>query len=634
MKKLIYLSAVLVLLFSLTLASCGGGGGSNGGNSSGNRGGGRVLDGYVIVRGSQTIDASSLKNAVKDRSGTELQVLNSWIGAGETEQEKEILIGDTGRAASTAALEGIKTGDYIIKQDGEKIVIVGGSTESTVKAMNYFIENCLSADGKSLNIPADGYTVRGEYRFDSLTIGGVPASEFKFYNAGSLSDGKKMFDWFAHEILGAEMETAKELKDGEHYIIYDDRSFMAYEFEIKVEDGNLVILGSFNTVRTAMQYFMETYIPSIAEKGKTYDITEADNVLIVTEEKEIYTKDQLYNALEEVYNDNERFIIGQEGGEPETADETMENFYKASGKYPALIGQDLGCYGLDLRDKDKSFWSRAICEYVDYAAQGGIITFSSHWRNPTGNFPHTWEDCRGELGHEEVWAELLTEGTELNAEFMEQITTDALFLQALRDNGVPIIWRPMHEQNGSFFWWCIEQEDGYVLNGSYFVNLWKYVYKYYTEDMGLDNLLWEFGPNKTNGRNYQDVLYCYPGDEYCDLVSLDWYLGGEYNLNDDGKSYERLMETGKITNLSEFGLSDGLTAENPEYQERIFNAMNLLEDVILRMVEEDGYKMAYLLTWTEASRDTIGSMMRADQLMNSGYIIDLTEMKEILDSYK
>ena len=38
-----------------------------------------------------------------------------------------------------------------------------------------------------------------------------------------------------------------------------------------------------------MENYKETYIPSIAEKNKTYDIKEADNVKVITEEKEIYS---------------------------------------------------------------------------------------------------------------------------------------------------------------------------------------------------------------------------------------------------------------------------------------------------------------------------------------------------------
>lgn len=629
MKRSFYVALIALLALVMVLVSCGDTA-STGGSG---KGGKSFFDGYVIIRGNGNADATPIKNAISERSGVELEVLNSGLGKGTTEQAKEILLGDTGRDASNAVISDLRTGDYIIKKDGDKIVIAGGSVKANAAAITYFVENFLSEDGKSVNIPAEGYTVRGEYLFDSLSVDGVDVKEFKFYDAGSLATGQSMFEWFSDSVIGAEMMTAKELNDGEHYIIYDDRSFAANEFEIKVEDGNLVVLGSFNTVREALEYFKTTYMPALSEKGKTYNITSEDNVLVTVKEPELYTKEQIMSVLEEVYNDNERFIVGEEAGKKVPANQVADSFYKYSGKYPALLGQDLGCYGLDLLDVDDSLWSQFICEYVNYAERGGLLTFSSHWRNPTGNYEYDWADCRGRLGREEKWIELMTEGTELNAEFKKQLDCDARFLAALRDNGLPVIWRPMHEQNGSFFWWCIEQDNGYVLDGSYFANLWKYVYNYYNDVWKLDNLIWEFSANKTNGRNYQNTDYCYPGDEYCDLVGLDWYIGKDvYNLNDAGNSYADLLKLGKITNITEFGLGDEMESENPEYQERVFSSMNLLEDILWRMVDEDDYKVAYVLTW--GGRDTIGQMMRAEQFMNSGYIIDLEEMKTLLDSYK
>ncbi len=588
------------------------------------------LDGYVIIRGGKNVNATNFQESVLLRSGIEIPIYDSWQADGMTEQKKEILIGDTGRFESSEALKDIRINDYLVSLVGDKIVVVGGSSKSIFKAMQYLSDNCLSLDGKSLSIPKDGYRISDEYMFENLTIDGIPASEFKFYNAGSLTNGREMFDWFSAEVVGADMKTAEKMVEGEHYIILDDTSFKAYEYDIKIEDGNLIVRGSYFTAKHAREHFMTSFLSDISAKSRTYNLTSADNVHVVTDTKDIYTKDQLYKALELVYNDNEKFIVGEEANKLTTAFDTMERFRKYSGKYPALLGNDLGCYGLDLRDIDKSQWSKAICEYVDFASRGGIITFSSHWRNPTGNYKYDWADCRQLLGKEDKWVELLTEGTALNAEFKEQITVDGMFLQALRDNGVPVIWRPMHEMNGSFFWFCIEQGD-YVLDAKYFVNMWRYVHDYYTNELGLDNLLWEYGPNISNG-NYQDVMYCYVGDDYCDLVSLDWYTKGNYEIEGSGMSYKKLMETGKITNMGEFGLSDNLEADEARYQERVFSAMNLLEDIMLRMVNENGYKMAYLLTWT--GRDTIGSMMRAEQFMNSGYIIDLSEMKEIFDSLK
>ena len=43
-------------------------------------------------------------------------------------------------------------------------------------------------------------------------------------------------------------------------------------------------------------------------------------------------------------------------------------------------------------------------------------------------------------------------------------------------------------------------------------------------------------------------MYCYPGDEYCDMVGIDWYTNGDFEIVDND-FYYRLMETGKVTNL-------------------------------------------------------------------------------------
>ncbi|MBR6603366.1 MAG: hypothetical protein IKK94_05060, partial [Clostridia bacterium] len=157
MKRSFIVALIAVLALVMVLASCG--------DSSAGKGGESFFDGYVIIRGTQNVDATPIKNAISERSGVELEVLNSALGKGATEQAKEILLGDTGREASNAAREGMRTCDFVIKQDGDKIVIAGGSTKANAEAVKYFVENFLSADGKGVNIPAEGYTVRGEYLF-------------------------------------------------------------------------------------------------------------------------------------------------------------------------------------------------------------------------------------------------------------------------------------------------------------------------------------------------------------------------------------------------------------------------------------------------------------------------------------
>lgn len=485
---------------------------------------------------------------------------------------------------------------------------------------------------------ADGHTavteesdMKNENLFDSLKIDGRDIAEFRLIGVGNITDNTEIFSEI-ERVLGRKFARADAKSNGAHYIIYDDTSLIANGFEIKVDNGDLVIFGSYNTIAEAGKYFTETFLPSLSAKSRDYNITSADNVKIETEKKSVYTKEELYKVLEYVYNDDEHFIFGQEiGKSPESPSTVIEDFYGASGKKPSIIGADLACYGYKLREnsENRSYWSKLICEYVDYAAQGGIITLSSHFRNPTGNYENEWANVRGNLGREEAWEKLLTEGSEYNVPFKEELALDGEFLAALRDNGVPVIWRPLHEMNGGFFWYGIMQDGGYTLDASYFVRLWKYIYTYYTDELGLDNLIWEYSPNLSNG-NYADTMYCYVGDDYCDLVSLDWYTSGNYEIGGSGKSYEKIMKTGKISSLSEFGIQKELVAEDPEYQDRIFSAMNILDNA--EKMIDDGYKISYILTWN--AKDSIRKLKKGDKLMATGKMLSLDDMPTVFDKLR
>ena len=61
--------------------------------------------------------------------------------------------------------------------------------------------------------------------------------------------------------------------------------------------------------------------------------------------------------------------------------------------------------------------------------------------------------------------------------------------------------------------------------------MWIYVYEYFEEECGLTNLLWEYSPSTST---HMDVMYLYPGDEYCDMVGIDWYTNGTFEIDQDG----------------------------------------------------------------------------------------------------
>lgn len=63
--------------------------------------------------------------------------------------------------------------------------------------------------------------------------------------------------------------------------------------------------------------------------------------------------------------------------------------------------------------------------------------------------------------------------------------------------GVPVLFPPLHEQNGDFFWWGHDHSSGQALCGRQqtWVGMWQDMVLYMTEKKGLHNLPFVFGTN-------------------------------------------------------------------------------------------------------------------------------------------
>ena len=83
------------------------------------------------------------------------------------------------------------------------------------------------------------------------------------------------------------------------------------------------------------------------------------------------------------------------------------------------------------------------------------------------------------------------------------------YLKPLADANVPIIWRPLHEASGAWFWWGAQGAETYKA-------LWKKMYDYLVKEKGLNNLIWVWTAEK-------DDDDWYPGDEYVDIIGRDIY---------------------------------------------------------------------------------------------------------------
>ena len=596
------------------------------------------LSEYVVVRGENcsqetTTLVTSLRKTINEATGASVAIKTDYYN-----NKYEILVGATKRQQSIEAMEGLRYYDYTIKKVGNKIVVVGGSDEALANAIELFKKQFIDAENKTIYIPSgDGYTYVGKYTFDKLTIDGIDFSEFKLVNNSYYTDSVKYF----RDLFGASLaEHEGDMVDGEHYFILDGSELIAHKYSVKVENGNIIIRGSAHSIYDALDCFKNTVLKSA---DRNIEIASGMSYEGSTGKKEIYTKDQLAKVIEKVYENPNQIIIGEQTkGLHETAvEESIQLFKDATGEMPGIIGIDLGCYGFDLPRTTEMQWSAYICDMVDYAADGGIITASAHWENPSGNLAGHWDSCRGNLGYdntlasyEQAFTDLITEGTEYNDFFKNELESNARFFKALEENGVPIIWRPLHEANGNWFWFCIGQQEHW-LDAEYLIDVWHYVYDYFENECGLTNLYWCYGPNCSP--NVTDVrgstmstTYLYPGDEYCDMVGADWYTSGNMEIT-QGENYLALTDLSRKPGaITEFGTAGSLLAEKIEDQPSLYDSMDMYS--ALYELTKEGYSFVYLLTW--GGRWGVPAMSRGDELMQTDLCIGQAEVKAMFDSLK
>lgn len=238
-----------------------------------------------------------------------------------------------------------------------------------------------------------------------------------------------------------------------------------------------------------------------------------------------------------------------------------------TGKMPKLRGFELLAYSPNINYDDASepclteiYENRGTLETaLKWAKESdGIVTFSFHWYSPVGG-----RDKSFYAEHTDFDASrILVEETKEREAFYHDMDVIAEELKKFEKADIPILWRPFHESDGTWFWWGAKGPE--VAR-----ELYKLMYDYYTNVHQINNLLWVWNCRLKEG---------YPGDEYVDVISVDIYLP-EYAPTDYSQEYEALVEAttkNKVAALAEIGY---------------------LPDI--KMLEESRTPWAYYMTWSK-----------------------------------
>lgn len=134
----------------------------------------------------------------------------------------------------------------------------------------------------------------------------------------------------------------------------------------------------------------------------------------------------------------------------------------------------------------------------------GIVTFTFHWFSPIGGRDKSFYAEHTDFDASRV----LEEGSPERTAFFHDMDVIAESLKRFCEADIPILWRPFHESEGTWFWWGAKGAE--IAR-----ELYKLMFVHYTQVHHLDNLLWVWNCPLKEG---------YPGDEYVDVVSVDIYL--------------------------------------------------------------------------------------------------------------
>jgi mannan endo-1,4-beta-mannosidase len=189
-----------------------------------------------------------------------------------------------------------------------------------------------------------------------------------------------------------------------------------------------------------------------------------------------------------------------------------------SGTHPALYGWDLGKIETgspkNLDGVDFKEMRRLIREAHE---RGGVNTISWHVINPVSN-QSSW-DMKTMTS-----IDSLLPGAKYHEKYKGYLCNLAQFLSSLKTTDgkyIPIIFRPFHEHSGDWFWWSIARNtpDSYIA-------LWRFTVSYLRDTLKLHHLLYAYSPDKFESDS--DYFNGYPGDDYVDVLGLDYYhFGGK-----------------------------------------------------------------------------------------------------------
>ena len=221
----------------------------------------------------------------------------------------------------------------------------------------------------------------------------------------------------------------------------------------------------------------------------------------------------------------------------------VDYIYRQTGRRPALLGLDFMDYSPSRveRGATSTETAKAIDWWENY---GGMVALTWHWNAPKDLIDQApdklwWRGFYTYATTFDVGYAMDNPESEDYALLLRDIDAIAEQLQILQQAGVPVLWRPLHEAEGGWFWWGARGPEPCL-------ELWRVMFERMTHHHQINNLIWVWNSVSPDW---------YPGDDYVDIVSYDAYTSA-YDYSPANAQYDRLMvlsDNRKVIALAENG---------------------------------------------------------------------------------
>ncbi len=255
----------------------------------------------------------------------------------------------------------------------------------------------------------------------------------------------------------------------------------------------------------------------------------------------------------------------------------IAEFYKRSGHYPAIGGFDMlfAAGGHHEEGWFRGYTENNLLMTEDLWNMGGIPTYTWHWKvgedtvfytkdtYPMNGFNASGctEGVKGTSESNTCFnytkafkgdkCQDIDETSQEYKDIVADVDIVSGYFKQLQDKGIAVVWRPLHEASGGWFWWGTASAECYV-------QLYRLVFNRMVKTNKLTNLIWVWNINTDPkfGYDYSALNAAwYPGDEYVDIVAVDIY-DPLNNHNSAANYYNKIVSdvgTSKMIALSENG---------------------------------------------------------------------------------